>query len=274
MPILVGPTPVGTPVTSSDGVLTGTFDPNSMSVLLTVKFGSVTGITTITVVRANQDGTTATVRGFDARSMPGGALAGIDHEAPMNTTCRYQATVTTSAGAVTTSTQITMLLPVLTTAWLKNLRAPALSASLVVETYPQWKYAITQGVFAVVGRPDPVVFSDVRQYGTGDLAVYTLTQPDEATLTALLGTTDPFLLQFDTTVGRPDCYVTVGNVTYTQEAPSGDPFRSWMLSLTQVGRPPTAGSRVTIPGHAYTDSTRRWVTYSARTGTYLDRATT
>jgi hypothetical protein len=79
----------------------------------------------------------------------------------------------------------------------------------------------------------------------------------------------------DSSDEETDQYVTIGAAALTRPIRiSQDPSRVWSLPLQCVARPSTAGSKVAIPGHTYADSAVRWPTYSARTGTYLDRITT
>lgn len=276
---------------SSDGVLTATTDPATASVQLTVNFTATgspisgTAATTVYAVTVTEQNSARGVRGLTAASAPGGAAAGIDHEATFAAGLSYVAaafnakgTLLATSGAVVTS----LPAPAAGTAsvWLKSLATPTLSQAVRGARNSggggdlQFPRGIAQGTIWVQGRPDPIVVSDVRRYPAGTLTVRTVGDTAGNALDALLGAPGPYLLQMPT-VGEPDRYVTIGDVTPTVVNPfasAANRVRLWALPIQAVRRPDPAGWSVAVPGHTYADSAARWPLYSARTGSYLSRA--
>jgi hypothetical protein len=263
---------------SSDGIVTASLMADGLTVKLAVDFG-VAGsplsgnATTVYGVAVTELTTGNQVRGMSVAAA--GATTGVDHEAPLGVSLSYQAAALDAHGAkLTTSTAASITVPVPATGkgtWLKSLATPALSCNVITGMLPTWSADISTGVLQVIGRPDPVVVQDVREYESGTLEVLTRTSSEEAALLALLKSPGPYLLQWPAS-GSADRYVTVGK--YDRKRTSnqfGDPYRLWTLPLTQVARPAVAGWSVAIPGRTYADTAATLATYAARTGTYAAR---
>lgn len=265
--------------TSSDGVVTATVDSVTASIRLTVDFTasgspiSGTAASSVYAVMVTEQTSGRTVRGLTSAAAPGGAQDGIDHEAAFDLGLSYVATAYGATGNVlATSAAASITLPSSGPGmWLKSLTTPSMSVSPTPAAAPQWDADIAQGTIWVIGRPDPIVVSDVRQYESTTLTAYTQSATDDANLKALLGTPGPYLVQFPA-LGTPDRYVTVGKVSRVGVATSPDPMRVWTLPLQQVARPNPLGWRVAIPGKTYADSAVNLPLYSNRTGTYLSRS--
>lgn len=268
---------------SSDGVVTAAVDSTTASVLLTVDFtvaGSAihsTAATTVYAITVTEQTSGNVVRGLSAASAAGGARAGIDHEPEFGVGLSYVAKAYGSTGsllATSAAAAITLPDPASGTAtWLKSLTTPSASVSLVTKTVPAWDGDIAQGIIRVIDRPDPIVVSDVRQYETATIELWTRNAAELAALKTLLGTPGPYLLQMPG-FGEADAYVTVGKYQRPRATNlAAHTFYAWSLPLTAVTRPDPAGWSVAIPGHTYADSATRWPLYSNRTGTYLSRAT-
>ena len=222
--------------------------------------------TQLTVRRA--DGTI--VRGLDAAAAPGGILKGIDHEAPRGTAVAYTASLGNGYGTLA-STAATATIADDGTAWLKCLDTPALSVQLSVHRYPDWERPQPMSALPILGGKYPIVSGDRRNARQGQLQLNTRARAAREALDALLesGGIGPYLLQPSVSADEPDCYVAAG--TDTQARPydfSAQQRRITSLSVQQVARPSTAGSRVAIPGKTYGDSTAALPLYSNRTGTY------
>jgi len=265
---------------SSDGVVTATVDATTPSIKLVVDFtatGSAikaTAATTVYTVTVTEQTTGQQVRGIS--SAPGGAIVGIDGEAPFATGLSYVAKAFGVTGnLLATSTAAAITLPVPATGmgtWLKSLATPSLSCNVTTQTLPTWEDDIAQGVIRVKNRPDPIVVSDVRQFDTGTLTVVTKSAAAEAALLALLKSSGPYLLQMPN-AGTADRYVTVGKVSRSRPSNQfSDSWRVWTLPLTQVVRPPVVGWSVAVPGKTYADTQAAAPLYSNRTGTYLLRS--
>lgn len=265
---------------SSDGVVTATVDTTTASIKLAVNFVAAgspiagTAATTVYSVSVTEQASGNQVRGIS--SAPGGVINGIDHEPLFATSLSYVAKaygVTGNLLATSTAASITLPLPVSSPqTWLKSLSTPSMSCLVWTVTLPEWGADVAQGVIRVMGRPDPIVVQDVRQFETGTLEVLTMSSAAEATMQALLNTAGPYLLQMPGS-GSPDRFVTVGSATWKRTTNGfSDPNRVWTLALTRVGRPPVAGWSVAIPGKTYADSQAALPLYSNRTGTYLSRS--
>jgi len=231
------------------------------------------GVFTVTVTESL---TGRVVRGLSRAMAPGGMAVGVDHEAPFGVAQSYVATAYNAAGSLLANppaaATITVANPVFGFAtWIKSLTTPSLSVNVSTVIIPDWTAPIPEGVLRVIGRADPIVVQDVRQYESGTIEVLTQSPAAEAALTALLASPGPYMLQTPG-FGTGDRYVTVGSVGRKRPVNKAtETWRTWSLPLTQVARPSVAGSRVSVPGHTYADSSAAWPTYASRTGTYLSR---
>jgi len=266
--------------TSSDGVVTVATLPDLTTVRVAVNFAtagsplaaSFADVSTVTVTESL---TGRVVRGLSRAVAPGAAAGGVDHEAPFGVAQSYVATAYNVVGSMLASSAvaaITVANPVFGFAtWIKSLTTPSLSVNVKTVIIPDWTAPIPEGVLRVIGRADPIVVQDVRQYESGTLEVLTQSPSDESALTALLASPGPYLLQMPG-FGTADRYVTVAVVVRKRLVNKAtETWRTWSLPLTQVARPSVVGSRVSIPGHTYADSAAVWPLYSNRTGTYSSR---
>jgi hypothetical protein len=106
-----------------------------------------------------------------------------------------------------------------------------------VESFPQQEHGIEQNIVKVLGRRDPIVVSNARQYPNGTLNLLTLTDEDRRTLVDMFRTTD--VLGFSP--HQPDWgfdkvhYYAIGRVTETRPSPRPwEPARRWSLEVQQV----------------------------------------
>jgi len=234
------------------------------------------GVFTVTVTESL---TGRRVRGLSRAMAPGGIAVGVDHEAPFGVAQSYVATAYNAAGTLlgtSTAAAVTVPVPAVSPTlgapvWLKSLTTPSMSVQVTLMAAPDWTAPIAEGVLRVIGRADPIVVQDVRQYETGSIDVLTQTAAAETALKALLSSPGPYLVQIPG-LGTDDRYVTVSSIARKRTVPLvGDPYRTWSLPLTQVARPSVVGSRVSVPGHTYADSIKALPTYASRTGTYSSR---
>jgi hypothetical protein len=274
---------------SSDGVVTATVDAATASIRLAVNFAAAgspivsTAATTVYTVTVTEQTSGNQVRGTS--SAPGGVINGIDHEAVFGYPLSYVATAYGVSGnllATSPAAAVTLPAPAAGTnsVWLKSLSTPSQSQAVRGSRGTggsgelQLARGITQGTIWVQGRPDPIVVSDVRRYPAGTITVRTVGDTAGQALDALLASPGPYLLQMPT-VGEPDRYVTIGNVTPTVINPyaaAAKRVRLWPLPIQAVDRPAVAGWSVAIPGKTYADSQAALPLYSNRTGTYLSRS--
>lgn len=264
---------------SSDGVVSTTLLSDGTTQRIVVDFsvagspiaGTVGNVSTVTVTEQTSNYTVRSLTGVYA---PGGSAVGVDHEALFSASLSYVARAYNPAGTLlgtSTAAAVTTPTPV-AGSWLKSLATPSLSQSFKTATEPEWSADITQAVIQVIGRPDPIVVQDVRQYESGTIEVYTSTAAGEAAMLALLAAPGPYLLQ-QPGHGSSDKYVTVGKYTRKRTTNrAGDLWRVWTLPVQRVARPDPLGWQVADPGRTYADSTAAYPLYSNRTGTYLAKS--
>lgn len=262
---------------SSDGVVTAALLSDNTTVKLNVDWTVAGSPITATAGNVMTSTVTEQTNGYQVRGIsmaPGGVIAGVDHEAPFGVALSYVAKAYDVSGALlatSTAAAITVPMPAAGFAvWLKSLATPSLSVTLDVAASPQWSADIAEGVIQVVGRPDPIVVQDVRQYETATMQAITQTAAEETALKTLLAAVGPYLLQMPG-LGASDRYVTVGKYDHVGVGTNISPFRVWNLPLRQVARPAVDGWSVAIPGKTYADSSVALPTYADRTGTYGSR---
>lgn len=278
---------------SSDGVVSTTLLSDNTTQRITVDWtvagspiaGTAGNVSTTTVwvatstaalATAGADGSAAwSVRSLTSVYAPGGSIVGVDHEAQFGSTLYYLAMAYNAAGVrLATSASVAVTPPVPTSgvaAWLKSLAFPSASVAIKPSAANtlEWASGIQQAVIPIMGRADPIVVQDARQYETAQLELITESLTEEAALKALLNLAGPYLLQLYG-FGEPDRYVTVGPYS-RRRLPGGlaaDVQRAWTLPLIQVARPDPLGWQVADPGRTYADSTTAYPLYSNRTGTY------
>lgn len=191
---------------------------------------------------------------------------GYDHEAGNGVPAFYRArgSFGTVVGAYTSSVSSAAWSS--PDVWLRNLRYPSQSlvVSLTSATEPEWE--ISQGVHRAVGRPDPVVISDVRQLSTGSFTVELFSLADELALRGLLDG-DAVMLQFPAAMEEESIYLVPGRISrarQTEIACSG--WRYITVEYVQVAMPPDQG--IAEVGGGLT-----WADYLAAGTTWADALT-
>lgn len=98
------------------------------------------------------------------------------------------------------------------TAWfLRHPSKPALDMAVVPRSQPSRQRAARQGTFKVLGRSDPIVISDVREYATGEIVFRLDTKAERDDLDALLDEMVPLLLQAPSTDDWEDAWLSFGD---------------------------------------------------------------
>lgn len=196
---------------------------------------------TLDVERSDDSGTSWTaVRGATGVTPAGDMWIGYDYEGTNGVAAIYRARGATTlvTGPWATSTGATWSS---TSHWLKDLLTPGNSMEIEVSGLPQRVWPIVQGVHRPVGRPDPVVTSDVRQMHTAsvEFEVYTATEADELR-TLLAG--DTLLLQLATGVGYGNIYLRPGTISERKGAEEiGSEWRYLTVDYVEVAAPPDDG---------------------------------
>lgn len=114
---------------------------------------------------------------------------------------------------------------------------------LTVESWTELAFAGSGEVVNVVGRPDPVVVTDVRPMPSGTLVVVTLDEEERRWLEGLLATGR--VIGFrpgDESFGLPDtCYLYVGKVSQSRVVRRASAIeRRWSLEVQMTTAPVVA----------------------------------
>lgn len=129
---------------------------------------------------------------------------------------------------------------------LQSTGKPSLSISAVIQVLPTEDRKRAQGVFEVVGRSDNVIVNDVLQLATGQFILFTYTSGEDTAVEALMERTDSLYLQMRAADLYGSRYLTVGNVSHQRFVNlTGQAFRRWVVSYTEVARPADAGIDLT-----------------------------
>lgn len=248
--------------------LTATLDSSGRWVTLTA---TCTGAIEATVYRVTADGNQA-VRGAFQKAVSG-VLVAADYEAPQNTTLTYFARVTdgtstkdsalvTPAGVVDRGGDVVF-----------GLTNPLAVLPINVQSIPELRSEASRDVVKVIGRSDPIVVSDTRQYPSGTLSLITLTDGERNSLNGLLAAGSVLAFSaYDPGYGFADVwYFSVGAVTERRPSPKGsEPSRVFDLEVQRVAPPPAD-----FIGPAFTtwqqvlDSGTTWGEAFAATTTWL-----
>lgn len=221
---------------------------------------------TLELQRSTDGGTTwASVRGVVQQTMPGDVWIGYDYETGNGQATIYRARATYGVpgllvtGAWVQSTSVSWLTAGVD--WLKDLRSPANSLQVILGqgSLAALNRARPRGVFGIVGRPDPVVISDIQHLATGEFTVITLEDDEALALEALLQA-DVLLLQTRPGERFGSRYLAIGDVTELRPGNAEEPSRVWLLPFTEVAAP--ADYEVVIAGLTWADIVATYATWT------------
>lgn len=133
-----------------------------------------------------------------------------------------------------TPSEVSTVIPTADRAWLKDPLDPARSLPLSCVDNVAWTRTRAQAVLTPLGRPDPVVQTDVRRLRTGDLTTTPATQAEATALDGLVDSTRTMLLQVPP--AQPGWYGTHAYVLF-----AGDD------TATALGQVPVDNRTVTVP---------------------------
>jgi len=264
MPIVLSPSVPnpGTPTTatSADGKLTVTVDFEFAGVLLRADWSSLTPDPT--KIRFFRDG--LPVRSGDPAWSPGGIAYAYDHEAPLGVSSSWTAAPVLadgSLGAASTSASVTVPFDIsdYRSVWLKSIDDPALSLKLLpVFPLPAFTRQAQASFVSLQQSPYPIGTVGRRQARTAEYHFYTDGETERDAFEALVdndGDTGVYLLQHAAVHHTRDIYCILGDTVETpQDSGMQDADREWILTLTEVQRPPTVDSPFYFPGHSNLDA--------------------
>lgn len=131
--------------------------------------------------------------------------------------------------------------PTLLTAWLKDPRDPTRNTALACLDGLTWTRGRGQAVLTPLGRPDPVVQTDVRRLRTGQAAATPMTQAEYDALDLLLASGRTLLLQApaaeDGWRGEHVYFVATGDDTDAPVGPVPRGARTVTFGVTEVRQP-------------------------------------
>ena len=215
---------------------TAAFDGSNRWVVLTV---ACTGMTSASIYRITPDGTRAVRGALDKAGA--GALNAADYEAPQNQALSYVAVVTDGSTAKTSA--IVTVTGTLDRGAdvLFGLTNPLATVPVHVLGIPDLTTNVMQESVRVVGRPDPVVVSDVRSYPTGTLMLATISDAERLAVNSLLAS--GLVLAFSPrypSYGFDDVwYLSIGAVTEKRSSEDVTaPEREWDLAFQRISPPP------------------------------------
>lgn len=203
----------------------------------------------LTVNRVTADGSRTLVRGesglIEQQVIVSDLMVIEDHEAPIGVPVYYSISIYNASGVLAstrTSAAVTVTLPDINEAWLKDPGNPQRAMKVLVQRAPDWSRPIEQAAFVVRGRRNKVVLSGTRQGLEGDLAIWTRTDEERTALHLLLDSGNVLLWQANPGMGVDDMYV---NVAQIGEGRIGqlaqEVWRAWTLPLTQADMPTAVG---------------------------------
>ena len=174
-------------------------------------------------------------RNFD----PADFTTGIDVDFPQNIYLKYTVQAV-GGGASATSAAVG---PIdLGADFIISTGSTAVGVPVLVESVPEQVNHSQSSVMKVLGRRDPVVVGDFRQYPTFDLPIWTLGQNNRTYLRTLLDSyaVVTFSPRYPRDMGDIICayHVSVGDYTFKRPTTSDAPVL-WTLPCSQVGAPST-----------------------------------
>lgn len=229
------------------------------SVLLSVTRNSGTAAT-IHMDRLDDDGLTREVRnlsGGDIDISSGSAVV-TDYEYRYGTTVTYRV-----REEPTTSQDFAMDADAV---WLTHIGVPTRSVTLFVAEFGELTRPVERGVFAVLGRAEPIIVTGNRRSApAGLIHARTKTHEERLALAAVLDDGSPLLLNVPVSLdwGLESAYVSFGDVTESRTIDwAGHPWREWSLPYQVVARP-VGGTRA---GVTWSDGAGLYATWSSVPG--------
>ncbi|WP_448319226.1 hypothetical protein [Streptomyces sp. CO7] len=210
-----------------------------------------------------------TVRSGDPAWAVEGVGAAYDHEAPLGVAVTYTATPVYADGTPGQPTSLAITVPAPgkpADVWIKSIDNPALSARVMVTSWPslRWESRIEQ--VAMDGSPFPVVSQDVYTAAASEIEIYA-EGAQVAVLEELLTTPGVRMIQTDPANQRRDQYVLFANPAQVMPATPTGP-RLYTASLVQVARPDTADQPMRLPSWSWDEVPAQFTTWDEVAASY------
>lgn len=192
--------------------VTPTVDLTTTPARVRLSISASAGETSATVTRINPDGSTSPVRTADGLALPlsGGTGSLDDFAAPYGLPVAFSSV----ESSTTVSAQVTVNV---TVPWLIHVGVPGLSMPITLRpgSLAEEDFALNRGVFQVMGRTTPVVFTDgSRKASSSQLVIATATLGELANLKVLVSDGTPLLLNVPASMGLgfDTSYVSIGDM--------------------------------------------------------------
>lgn len=224
--------------------ISAAFNVSKDSPGFTISTSGMTGYTQYRIMRVDQGSVfpDTPVRGANFVNVTSDAPVLADYECPINTSVKYRLELYTGSvlstsvlsSAVTIDSSHVVFDVGYNHFWIKNVLNPTQSLAVIIGDFSETGYDPSiLGQYKVLGRRNPVVFTDVWGARAGDFPVYSLNyagvQTDIYALEQLLTSGDPLLFQsaIQNTVIR-DMYFTVTGLGRHQGDKLSSSFRPTM----------------------------------------------
>jgi hypothetical protein len=199
---------------------------------------------TVTISRTGPSGTPATVRGWQAAAVVGGAaVVARDFEAPIGVPLVYTATAHDAGGAAVGTQTATITVPAdgCTDTWLTDLARAGNTTRVLLEALPEFEFPVPNSVHDVIARRDPIVSSDVAHTPEFELSFLTETLDQREQARAALGNGVTVLLRTPPDYGIGNLYFAVLGYAAQRIVPGATvPDRRFVVAGRQVSRPDPA----------------------------------
>lgn len=131
--------------------------------------------------------------------------------------------------------------------WLKVIANPYLNRKITLTGWGEITREARQGVFNVIGRPDPVVVTDVHSSRRTTITALANDDQETSGLDFALSLGAPVFLQVPTHCALPSMYAVVGNYGHDRTAPRSHQ-QMFQIPLTEVAPPPLSvlGATMTV----------------------------
>lgn len=238
MPILAGSSSPTTTATATDNGVTITVTSENDSARLAINLEGGTATEPVYVLRRDRNGTSL-VRQTSAGTVvwvagtPTSVPTLYDYEARQGLETDY--IVTDLEGAPLVDVRVTV--PRWGT-WLKSPGYPHLNLSCYWQADSDYTRQARTSIIQPRGAKFPIVLSDRRTGTSGTVRLLTLTDENARSMTSLLNSGQPLMVDVPDSFGVPVRYVSVLDVTGSRSVPNiADEARSWSLDVVEIAAP-------------------------------------
>jgi hypothetical protein len=207
-----------------------------IQIIVTSSLGSLGAL--LRVTRQHPSGITVTVRGMDFAPLAAdGTFLGYDYEMPVGLPVVYVAEVYADPATLVASSTPGTATWVTATDWLKDPLEPSRNMQVQLQPPGDITYTTPSGVHNILGRPDPIVVTTIRQAATGQFQFYTASQDERDRMHYITASGNVLLLQSNQVSGIGSMYLAPLTVAETPITVRDDPARVWTISYQEVGSP-------------------------------------